>query len=218
MSISHSSFLISITGGTGSGKTTLAAALLHNFAQRGGACLLEQDSYYRDRSHLSISERASLNFDDPEALENDLLFTHIEKLVNGKPIEKPVYCFKTHTRTSEIHIVHPTPVILIEGLFALRDSRIRMLADLKIYVEADADLRFIRRARRDLFDRGRTLESVIDQYLSSVRPMHQLHIDPTRSYADFVVQNNGDIAEFRSEIEKTFSRVLQSMRLKQKSS
>jgi uridine kinase len=200
----RSPFIISIGGGTGSGKTTLATVLLQRFA-KDGACLIEQDSYYRDRSHLTVNERAALNFDDPEALENDLLLRHLENLIHGRAIEKPVYCFETHCRTSEGRTIHPTSVILLEGLFALRDPRVRLLANLKIYVEADADIRFIRRARRDVFERGRTTESVIDQYLKSVRPMHQLHIEPTKAYADLVLHNNGDVAEFLSQIEDVFS-------------
>jgi uridine kinase len=201
-----SPFFVSITGGTGSGKTTLANALLHYFAKEG-ACLIEQDSYYRDLSHLSMSDRAAINFDDPDALENDLLLRHLESLIHGKAIEKPVYCFKTHTRTSQLRTVQPTSVILLEGLFALRDPRVRLLANLKIYVEADADIRFIRRAGRDVFERSRTMESVIDQYLKSVRPMHQLHIEPTKAHADLVLRNNGDMAEFLSQTENVFSAI-----------
>lgn len=197
-------FVIGITGGTGSGKTTLAARLLHKFAQEG-VCLLEQDSYYRDRSHLSTSERDRINYDEPEAVEHDLLFRHLQHLTRGTPIEKPVYCFKTHTRSSEIRLVHPAPVILLEGLFALWDPRIRSLQDLKIYVDAAADIRFIRRVHRDVFERGRTVESVIDQYLCSVRPMHERYIEPTKAYADLVIQNNGDVTELLSAAEQAIN-------------
>lgn len=198
-------FVIGIAGGTGSGKTTLAARLLHKYAQEG-VCLLEQDSYYRDRSHLSTSERDRINYDEPEAVEHDLLFNHLQRLTSGTPIEKPVYCFNTHTRCSEIRLVHPASVILLEGLFAFCDPRIRSLQDLKIYVDAAPDLRFIRRVRRDVFERGRTVESVIDQYLSSVRPMHERYIEPTKAYADLVIQNNGDVTELLSAAEQAINR------------
>jgi uridine kinase len=158
MTMARTPLLIGIAGGTGSGKTTLAADLLRCYA-REGACLLEQDSYYRDRSNLSKSERESVNYDEPEAIEHDLLLEHIKSLMSGKAIKKPVYCFKTHTRTREVQVVDPTPVILLEGLFALWDERARLLMDLKIYVHAAADLRFLRRARRDVCERGYDLRS-----------------------------------------------------------
>jgi uridine kinase len=184
--------LIGIAGGTGSGKSTLAAHLLRLYA-REGACLLEQDSYYLDRSHLSVRDRAGINYDEPEAIEHDLLLEHIKSLMSGKTIEKPTYCFKTHTRSRVVQVVHPAPVILLEGLFALWDSRARLLMDLKIYVDTAPDLRFLRRTQRDVYERGRTIDSVIEQYLGTVRPMHEMHIEPTKAYADLVVENNGDV-------------------------
>lgn len=199
--------LIGIAGGTGSGKTTLAADLLRCYA-REGACLLEQDSYYRDRGNLSQSERESVNYDEPEAIEHDLLLEHIKSLMSGKAIKKPVYCFKTHTRTREVQVVDPTRVILLEGLFALWDERARLLMDLKIYVHAAADLRFLRRARRDVCERGRTISSVFDQYLGTVRPMHERHIEPTKVYADLVVENNGDVNEMREIAIQAAARAL----------
>ncbi len=200
--------LIGIAGGTGSGKSTLAAHLLHNLAE--GACLLEQDSYYRDRSHLSVSERASLNYDEPDAIEHDLLLEHIKSLLSGKTIEKPIYCFKTHTRTRDVQVVPPAPVILLEGLFALWDPRARALMDLKIYVDAALDLRCLRRARRDVCERGRTIESFIEQYLDTVRRMHQKHIEPTKAYADLVLENNGDVQALLKIAEQAASQTLQN--------
>jgi uridine kinase len=194
MMMARTQLLIGIAGGTGSGKTTLAADLLRRYA-REGACLLEQDAYYRDRGYLSVGEREGINYDEPEAIEHDLLLEHIKSLSSGKAIEKPVYCFKTHTRSREVRVVHPAPLILLEGLFALWDPRARLLMDLKIYVDAAPDLRFLRRARRDVCERGRTMDSVIEQYLGTVRPMHEMHIEPTKAYADLVVENNGDIKE-----------------------
>src|SRR5258708_1309954 len=194
MTMARSPLLIGIAGGTGSGKTTLAADLLHRDA-REGACLLEQAAYYPDRRPLSARERAGINYDEPEAIEHDLLLEHVKSLMSGKAIEKPVYCFKTHTRSREVQVVHPAPVVLLEGLFALWDPRARLLMDLKIYVDTAPDLRFLRRARRDVCERGRTMDSVIEQYLGTVRPMHEMHIEPTKAYADLVVENNGDVKQ-----------------------
>jgi uridine kinase len=199
--------LIGIAGGTGSGKTTLASHLLRSFA-REGACLLEQDSYYLDRSHLSPGERAGLNFDEPAAIEHDLLLVHIKTLLSGKAIEKPIYSFKTHTRTGEVQAVPPARVILLEGLFALWDPRARSLMDLKIYVDAAVDLRCLRRARRDVCERGRTIESFIDQYLVTVRAMHQQHIEPTKAYADLILENNGDIQPLLKVAEQAATQAL----------
>jgi len=204
MKMARTPLLIGIAGGTGSGKSTLAAHLLYKYAH-DGACLLEQDSYYRDRSHLSASERAGVNYDEPEAIEHDLLLEHVKSLLSGKSIEKPIYCFKTHTRSREVQVVHRTQVILLEGLFALWDPRARLLMDLKIYVDTAADLRFLRRARRDVCERGRTIDSVIEQYLDTVRPMHEMHIEPTKAYADLVVENNGDLDELFAIAEQASS-------------
>jgi uridine kinase len=199
--------LIGIAGGTGSGKTTLATHLLSTFANEG-ACLLEQDSYYLDRGHLPPAERAALNYDEPAAIEHDLILVHIQSLLSGKSIEKPVYNFKTHTRTRDVHVVPPAPVILLEGLFALWDPRARALMNLKIYVDAAVDLRCLRRARRDVCERGRTIESFIDQYLVTVRRMHQEHIEPTKAYADLVLENNGNIQELLGIADQAATRAL----------
>jgi uridine kinase len=203
--------LIGIAGGTGSGKTTLASHLLRSFADEG-ACLLEQDSYYLDRSHLNPGERAGLNFDEPAAIENDLLLEHVKTLLSGKSIEKPIYSFKTHTRTNETQVVPPAGIILLEGLFALWDPRARELMDLKIYVDAAVDLRCLRRARRDVCERGRTIESFIDQYLVTVRAMHQQHIEPTKAYADLVLENNGEIQPLLKIAEQAATEILHQKR------
>jgi uridine kinase len=197
-------FLIGIAGGTGSGKSTLAAYLLHKYAGKG-SCLLEQDSYYRDRSHLDAAERDAINYDEPEAIEHDLLLEQVKSLMSGKAIQKPVYCFKTHSRTREVQVVNPSRLIVLEGLFALWDPRMRLLMDLKIYVDAAADLRFLRRARRDVSERGRTIASVSEQYLNTVRPMHEQHIEPTKAHADLVVENNGDVKEMLKVAEEVAS-------------
>lgn len=199
--------LIGIAGGTGSGKTTLAAHLLRRYAPEG-ACLLEQDAYYRDRGNLSSREREGINYDEPEAIEHDLLLEHVKSLMGGRAIEKPVYCFKTHTRSREVQVVGPASVILLEGLFALWDPRARFLMDLKIYIDAPADLRFLRRARRDVCERGRTIDSVIEQYLETVRPMHEAQIQPTKAYADLVVENDGDLKEMLKIAQQIEAQVL----------
>src|SRR5579859_7041727 len=176
--------LIGIAGGTGSGKTTLASHLLRSFANEG-ACLLEQDSYYLDRSHLTPAERAGLNYDEPSAIEHDLILEHIRSLLSGKSIEKPIYSFKTHTRTGETQAVPSARVILLEGLFALWDPRARELMDLKIYVDA-----------------------AVDQYLLTVRAMHQQYIEPTKAYADLVLENNGDIQPLLKVAEQAATKAL----------
>jgi|SRR4029077_4727675 uridine kinase len=194
-------FVIGIAGGSGAGKTTIVEKLS---AQLSGVrvSVLDQDSYYRDCSHMSRKERDAVNFDDPSALDHDLLILHLEQLRLGNPITKPVYCFATHTRTREVTVIEPAPLVMVEGIFALHDPRLRSLMDLKLYIDADPDLRFIRRLMRDIVDRGRTPESVITQYLETVRPMHLQHIHPTRRYADLVVDGTGSIGPALRKINK----------------
>jgi uridine kinase len=193
--------LIGMAGGTGSGKTLLTAALAARFA-RTGVCVIDQDSYYHDQSHLSPEERKDVNFDQASAVDHNLLFEHLQQLIVGEAIEKPRYDFVTHTRWPETDRVSPQPIIVLEGLFALWDPECRSVMDLKVYVEADADIRFIRRLRRDILERGRTVESVVAQYLRTVRPMHQLYVEPTRAYADLVVDNTDRIDPAISIVER----------------
>jgi uridine kinase len=192
--------LIGVAGGTGSGKTLLTTTLAARYA-RLGVCIIDQDSYYHDQSHLSPEERNRLNFDEASAIDHDLLFGHLQQLLAGKTVEKPQYDFTTHTRRSESDWVSPQPIIFLEGLFALWDPNCRSLMDLKVYVEADADIRFIRRLRRDILERGRTVESVVEQYLTTVRPMHQLYVEPTRAYADLIVDNTDCVEPAVSAVE-----------------
>jgi len=180
--------IIGIGGGTGSGKTTLARAIVERYAIVGVA-LVDQDSYYRDQSHLSLPERESVNYDEPSAIDHDLLLEHLRELREGRPIVKPQYCFASHTRSGEGETVAPRPIVVVAGLFALWEPRIRSLMALKIFVDADADIRFIRRLQRDVLERGRSVQSVVEQYLQTVRPMHKLYIEPTRRHADLVVYN-----------------------------
>ncbi len=187
-------FLVGIAGGTGAGKGLLAGRLVEIYA-RVGAARLDQDSYYRDRSHLSEAERSLVNYDEPGAVDHELLLRHLQRLLKGVAVEKPRYSFVTHTRSTEGELVDPVPVIVVEGLFTFWDYRVRSLLHLKVYVEADPDIRFIRRLRRDVFERGRTVESVIDQYLQTVRPMHRLYVGPTKAFADLVVDNTSSVED-----------------------
>jgi uridine kinase len=197
--------VVGIAGGTGSGKTVVATNLAKRYAQIG-VLILDQDSYYRDQRHLSEAERTLVNYDEPQVVDHDLLFHHLQQLIAGQPIEKPRYRFATHTRDPEWEVVHPRPIIFVEGLFALWYSPLRSLMDLKVYVEADPDMRFIRRLRRDVLERGRTVESVIAQYLKTVRPMHLAHIEPTKAYADVVVDNTESLEQAVTLIDRAIAK------------
>ena len=186
------SFIVGIGGGTGSGKTTLAVALQEQLG-RDETLLIPHDAYYRDQSHLSAGEREGLNFDEPAAYENGLLVAHLGQLMSGQPVDRPIYDFATHCRRSETERIDPKPIILLEGIMVLADPRLRQIMDLAIFVEASADLRFIRRLLRDTVERERTIESVITQYLETVRPMHLAHVEPNRDHADLVI--SGETAD-----------------------
>ena len=179
-----------VAGGTGSGKTTVARAILDQIGAEQVA-YLPHDAYYREQSHLSRDERARINFDHPDALETELLVRHVKELLAGKPIELPVYDFTTHTRTSETIHVEPAPIILVEGILIFGEPALREVMDIRIYVDTDADLRFIRRLERDLTERGRTVESVIAQYLTTVRPMHLEFVEPSKRHADVIIPEGG---------------------------
>ncbi|SNR30850.1 uridine kinase [Halorubrum vacuolatum] len=183
--MSTPSFVIGIAGGTGAGKTTISRLVTRNVED--AVTRIPLDNYYVDRSDLTFERRRELNYDHPDAFEWDLLHTHLETLVSGQPIEMPQYDFETHDRTSERVRVEPTEVIVLEGILALYDADIRGLLDLKVYVETDADVRILRRIRRDVGDRGRDLDGVIDQYLSTVKPMHERFIEPSKRHADLII-------------------------------
>ncbi|HHC08826.1 MAG TPA: uridine kinase [Actinobacteria bacterium] len=178
--------VIAIAGGSGSGKTTIAervvAAVGEDVAQ-----LVPHDAYYRDQSHLPMEQRAAVNYDHPDALENELLVEHLVELRAGRSIERPVYDFAEHTRAAERVVVRPSPVLIVEGILVLAVGELRPLFDLRIYVDTDADLRLLRRLRRDTVERGRTVESVLDQYERTVRPMHLQFVEPSKRYADLIV-------------------------------
>jgi uridine kinase len=179
-----------IAGGTGSGKTTVANMIV----ERVGAqyiAYLPHDAFYRDLSHLPPEKRAEVNFDHPNSLETELLIQHIQQLKVGQPIDLPIYDFKTHTRTSQTRPLHPQPIILVEGILIFAEPKLLPLYDIKIFVDTDADIRFIRRLQRDIQERGRTTESVIDQYLATVRPMHLEFVEYSKRYADIIIPEGG---------------------------
>lgn len=182
--------IIGVSGGSGSGKTSVTKAIYNNF--KGHSILvLEQDSYYKDQSDVPFEERLKTNYDHPLAFDNDLLIEHLKKLLNYEPIEKPVYDYTIHTRSNETIHVEPKNVIILEGILVLEDERLRNLMDIKLFVDTDPDLRFIRRLTRDIKERGRTLESVVEQYIQVVRPMHNQFIEPTKRYADIIIPEGG---------------------------
>jgi uridine kinase len=182
--------VIGVAGGSGSGKTSVTKAIYDSF--KGHSILMiEQDYYYKDQSDLPFEERLKTNYDHPLAFDNDLLIDHIEKLLRYEAIEKPVYDYSLHTRSNEVINVEPKDVIILEGILVLEDERLRNLMDIKLFVDTDADIRIIRRLSRDIKERGRTLDSVIDQYTNVVRPMHNQFIEPTKRYADIIVPEGG---------------------------
>lgn len=197
---------IGIAGGTGAGKTAIVKRLATLHGKRSVA-VLDQDSYYFNRSHLSEQERAAANFDDPLALDHDLILLHVKHLQSGKSVEKPCYSFITHTRTGEKRTVQPAGLILVEGIFALHDSRLRALMDIKVFIDAAADVRLIRRLERDTKDRGRTVDSVIQQYVRSVRPMHDQHVEPTKAFADLVLNGTTPLDRAIEQIEALIASV-----------
>ncbi|WP_068983695.1 MULTISPECIES: uridine kinase [Lysinibacillus] len=183
--------VIGIAGGSCSGKTSVTRAIYDVFRDHS-VVVIEQDFYYKDQSHLTFEERLGTNYDHPLAFDNDLLIKHIKKLLVRQPIDKPVYDYVQHTRAEEVVHVEPVDVIILEGILVLEDADLRDLMDIKLFVDTDSDLRIIRRIMRDIKERGRTTDSVIEQYLSAVRPMHNLFIEPTKRYADIIIPEGGD--------------------------
>jgi uridine kinase len=182
--------LIGITGGTGSGKSSIADSIYSSFSNECIA-MIQQDMYYKDQSNLSMDERVKTNYDHPKAFDNDLLIEHLQDLMNGVPIEKPIYDFSIHNRSKETVRVEPKSIIIVEGILVLEDERLRNLLDIKVYVDTDADIRILRRLVRDINERGRTVDSVINQYLEVVRPMHLQFTETTKRYADIIVPEGG---------------------------
>ncbi|HCJ58291.1 uridine kinase [Lutispora sp.] len=182
--------LIGITGGTGSGKSTVARAIYESLP-KSNISIIEQDSYYKDQSHLSSEERIKTNYDHPFAFDTDLLVSHLKDLLNNKPVEKPLYDFTVHNRKKETVRIEAKEIIILEGILILDSPEIRELLDIKIFVDTDADVRIIRRILRDMKERGRSLDSVIKQYMEVVKPMHYEFIEPTKRYADIIIPEGG---------------------------
>jgi uridine kinase len=182
--------VIGVAGGTGSGKTTVANEILHRVGAEHVA-YIPHDAYYRELGRLPREERAKVNFDHPDSLETELLIEHLKVLCAGQTVEIPIYDFTTHMRTKETRRVEPAPVILVEGILIFVEPKLRDLLDVKLYVDTDADVRFIRRLQRDVHERGRSVESVCKQYLTTVRPMHLEFVEPSKRYADVIIPEGG---------------------------
>ncbi|WP_448375968.1 uridine kinase [Fervidobacterium sp.] len=183
-------YIILIGGGTGSGKTTVTKRIMENLGP-DKCVMLPMDNYYKDMSHIPLDERKKFNYDHPDMIEHMLIVKHVKELLTGKPIDLPDYDFAQYTRANSSIRVDPKPILLIEGIFALYYDELRALADLKIYVDTEGDERFIRRLQRDIFERGRTIESVISQYLNTVKPMHDAYVEPTKKHADIIIPRGG---------------------------
>ena len=185
-----SPIVIGIAGGSGSGKTTVAQEVLSRVGAERIA-FLPHDAYYRDFGDLSFSQRSAINFDHPDSLETTLLIEDIKRLKARKPVKLPIYDFKTHSRTAKTILIEPQPVILVDGILIFAEPELREMFDVKIYVDTDADIRFIRRLQRDITERGRTVNSVIAQYQQTVRPMHLKFVEPSKRYADVIIPEGG---------------------------
>ena len=183
-------FVIGVAGGSGSGKTTVVRQIVNSLGDHQ-VSLLEHDKYYRDRGDLRLEERAALNYDHPDSLETDLLVQHVKALRAGSPVAVPVYDFSRHAREEGTTRIEPRRAIIVEGILLFADADLRKLLDVKVFVDADDDTRFIRRLQRDIAERGRTMSSVIDQYLSTVKPMHLEFVEPSKRYADVIIPLGG---------------------------
>ena len=185
-----SSFVIGVAGGSGSGKTTVVRRIVDSLGP-DQVTLLQHDRYYRDRNDLRLEERAALNYDHPHSLETDLLVRHVRELKKGHPVDVPAYDFTRHARLSETETFQPRRALIVEGILVFTDAALRDLMDIKVFVDTDSDTRFIRRLQRDVAERGRTMDSVIDQYQSTVKPMHLEFVEPSKRYADVIIPLGG---------------------------
>ncbi len=186
----NKAIVIGIAGGSGSGKTLVSRNILEDLGS-DKVVILEQDSYYKELTHLPFEERIKVNFDHPDAFDMELLISHLKALIAGQPIEQPLYDFKIHSRKKETRRIAGSLIIILEGILILDDPHLRELMDIKVFVDTDADLRFIRRLKRDIIERGRSLESVIQQYTETVRPMHLEFVEPSKRYSDLIVPEGG---------------------------
>lgn len=184
-------FIVGIAGGTGSGKTTVVRKIVERIPE-GHVAVLPQDSYYRDNSHLPLEERQEINFDHPRSLEFSLLIEHLKRLKEGKPIKQPIYSYLTCTRSEETIKVQPHDVIIVEGILILQNAQLRNLMDIKVFVDADNDDRLMRVIKRDLVERGRSVNKVLERYEKTVKPMHLQFIEPTKRYADIIIPQGGN--------------------------
>ncbi len=177
---------IAIAGGSGSGKTTIARSVV-DLVGRDQVIFIQQDAYYRDQRHLSLEDRVKINYDHPDSLDLELMIEHLDGLRNGQPMELPVYDFSSHTRTDNTITLVPKPAVIVEGILVLSEPDLRRCFDLRVFIDTDADLRLIRRLNRDIIERGRTVELVLDQYERTVRPMHDRFVEPSKRYADIII-------------------------------
>lgn len=183
--------IIGICGGSGSGKSTVTKKLI-DLIGKDNVSIIEQDSYYKDQSNLAFEERVKTNYDHPLAFDNDLLFEHLKMLKEGREIEEPIYDFSLHNRKKEKEIVYPKPIIILEGILIFNEVNLIDIMDIKVFVDTDADVRIIRRIKRDMHERGRSLDSVIDQYMATVRPSHLQFVEPSKRYADIIIPEGGE--------------------------
>jgi uridine kinase len=205
--MSQTPYFIGVAGGSGSGKTTVSRRICDLVGLQHIA-YIQHDSYYNDHSHLTPEERALVNYDHPDSLSTGLLVNHLELLRNGRAIEVPIYDFATHSRTAETDHVEPTRIVLVEGILIFAERALRDLLDMRIYVDTDADIRFIRRLRRDMVERGRSLDSIVKQYMATVRPMHLEFVEPSKRYAHVIVPEGGNNRVAMEMISSTLQAVL----------
>ena len=183
--------IIGIAGGTASGKTSISHHIQEMYDDVTTVRIIRQDDYYKDQSDKTMEERVATNYDHPSSIDTDLLVAHVNSLIQGETIEKPVYDFVEHNRSDITETCRPSDVLILEGLFVLQDERVRELLDIKVFVDTEADIRFIRRLLRDVQERGRSMESVVNQYISTVRPMHESFVEPSKKYADIIIPEGG---------------------------
>ncbi len=181
--------IIAVAGGSSSGKTTVVEKIMANLVDYP-VIVIKHDDYYKDQSNMTMEERRKVNYDHPFSLDNELFYQQLKTLISGKPIDKPTYDFVNLTRAGKTERVEPAKIIILEGILIMEEAKIRNLADIKIFVECDDDLRFIRRLQRDIKERGRTMDSVINQYINTVKPMHYAFVKPTKRYADIIIPND----------------------------